>query len=34
VYKGVPAPSNLIVPPHKYLSDNKLLIGDDSKEAA
>ena len=34
VYKGVPAPSNLIVPPHKYLSDNRLLIGDDSKEAA
>jgi len=34
VYKGVPAPSNLIIPPHKYLSDNRLLIGDDSKEAA
>ena len=34
VYKGVPAPSNLIVPPHKYLSDTRLLIGDDSKEAA
>ncbi|MDH4215922.1 MAG: ubiquinol-cytochrome c reductase iron-sulfur subunit [Gallionella sp.] len=34
VYKGVPAPSNLIVPPHKYLSDNRILIGDDSKEAA
>ncbi len=34
VYKGVPAPSNMIVPPHKYLSDTKLLIGDDSKGAA
>ncbi|HXU93311.1 MAG TPA: ubiquinol-cytochrome c reductase iron-sulfur subunit [Gallionella sp.] len=34
VYKGVPAPTNLIVPPHKYLSDGRLLIGDDSKEAA
>ncbi len=34
VYKGVPAPSNLIIPPHKYLSDTKLLIGDDSKGAA
>ncbi|HEY4697363.1 MAG TPA: ubiquinol-cytochrome c reductase iron-sulfur subunit [Gallionella sp.] len=33
VYKGVPAPSNMIVPPHKYLSDGRLLIGDDSKEA-
>ncbi len=34
VYKGVPAPTNLIVPPHKYLSDGRLLVGDDSKEAA
>lgn len=34
VYAGVPAPTNMIVPPHKYLSDGKLLIGDDSKEAA
>ncbi|WP_137935933.1 ubiquinol-cytochrome c reductase iron-sulfur subunit [Chitinivorax sp. B] len=29
VYKGVPAPTNLIVPPHKYLSDTRVLIGDD-----
>jgi len=34
VYKGVPAPTTMIVPPHKYLSDGRLLIGDDSKEAA
>lgn len=34
VYKGVPAPTNMIVPPHKYLSDGRILIGDDSKEAA
>ena len=34
VYKGVPAPTNMIVPPHKYLSDGRLLIGDDSKEAS
>lgn len=31
VYKGVPAPSNLRVPPHSYLSDSRLLIGEDSK---
>jgi len=31
VYKGVPAPSNLRVPPHAYLSDTQLLIGEDSK---
>ena len=34
VYKGVPAPTNLIIPPHKYLRNGKLLIGDDSAEAA
>lgn len=30
VYQGVPAPANLLVPPHKYLSDTRVLIGDDS----
>jgi len=29
VYSGVPAPYNLPVPPHRYLSDNEILIGDD-----
>lgn len=33
VYKGVPAPINLKVPPHTYLSDTRLLIGQDSKGA-
>ena len=33
VYKNKPAPDNLTVPPHKYLSDTKLLIGEDSKGA-
>ena len=33
VYKSVPAPTNLVVPPHKYLSDNLLLIGSDRKES-
>jgi ubiquinol-cytochrome c reductase iron-sulfur subunit len=31
VYKNKPAPDNLEVPPHKYLSDTMILIGDDSK---
>jgi ubiquinol-cytochrome c reductase iron-sulfur subunit len=31
VYKNKPAPDNLEVPPHKYLSDAKLLIGDDGQ---
>lgn len=30
VYKGVPAPLNLPVPPYKYLNDTLLLIGEDS----
>jgi len=29
VYKNVPAPTNLEIPPHKYLSDGRLLIGED-----
>ncbi|MCP9758932.1 ubiquinol-cytochrome c reductase iron-sulfur subunit [Aquitalea sp. S1-19] len=29
VYKGVPAPINLEIPPHKYLTDTRLLVGDD-----
>lgn len=33
VYKSKPAPDNLEVPPHKYLADTKILIGDDSKGA-
>lgn len=33
VFKNKPAPDNLQVPPHMYLSDTKLLIGDDTKAA-
>ena len=31
VFKNKPAPDNLEVPPHKYLSETKILIGEDSK---
>ncbi len=31
VYKNLPAPDNLEVPPHVYLSDTRLLIGEDKK---
>ena len=31
VYKNKPAPDNLAVPPHTYLSDSTILIGADSK---
>ena len=33
VYKGVPAPFNLVVPPHKYASDTQVVIGEDTKKA-
>lgn len=31
VFKNKPAPDNLEVPPHMYLSDTKLLVGEDKK---
>jgi ubiquinol-cytochrome c reductase iron-sulfur subunit len=34
VFKGVPAPTNLVVPPYQFLSNTVLLIGDDSRETA
>jgi len=34
VYSGVPAPTNLIVPPHRYASDTQLVIGEDPTGAA
>jgi len=33
VYSGVPAPTNLEVPPHYYLSDNVILVGEDGSAA-
>ena len=30
VYKNKPAPDNLVVPPHKFLADGKILIGVDA----
>jgi ubiquinol-cytochrome c reductase iron-sulfur subunit len=32
VYKGVPAPTNLVIPPHSFLSETELLIGEDDIE--
>ncbi len=29
VFKGSPAPTNLVVPPHAYVSDGRLVIGED-----
>lgn len=33
VYKGVPAPTNLEIPPHRYVSDNVIIIGEDQGAA-
>lgn len=30
VYRGVPAPTNLVVPPHEYMSDTRIVIGEDT----
>ena len=34
VFAGSPAPTNLVVPPHKYLSESKVLIGEDQDASA
>lgn len=31
VFNGVPAPTNLVVPPHQYLSEHVILIGSDAE---
>lgn len=30
VFTGVPAPTNLLVPPHRYINDSTILIGSDT----
>jgi ubiquinol-cytochrome c reductase iron-sulfur subunit len=34
VFKGVPAPTNLVIPPYKFASDTKILIGEDELKKA
>ncbi|KDM92758.1 ubiquinol-cytochrome c reductase iron-sulfur subunit [Photobacterium galatheae] len=33
VFQGVPAPLNLVVPPHMFLNDNTILVGQDEETA-
>ena len=33
VYQGVPAPTNLEIPPYRYVTDTQIIIGDDEAEA-
>ena len=30
VYAGVPAPTNLVIPPHRFVTESQLIIGDDT----
>ena len=34
VYKSMPAPKNLLVPPYHFLGDNRIVIGEDAQGAA
>lgn len=34
VYRGVPAPTNLDVPPYRYVTDTQIIIGEDTEEKA
>lgn len=34
VYAGVPAPSNLEIPPYRYIDDNLVIVGEDAGVAA
>lgn len=34
VYRGVPAPTNLVVPPHSYLDDDVIIVGSEEGETA
>lgn len=33
VFKGVPAPTNMEIPPYRFLSDSQVLVGVDAEEA-
>jgi len=33
VFKGVPAPTNLYIPPYRYASDTRVVVGEDPKKA-
>ncbi len=34
VFKGSPAPKNLLIPPHQYVTDTTILVGEDKKAEA
>ncbi len=34
VFRGVPAPTNLEIPPYRYVNDNLIIVGEDSEGSA
>ena len=34
VYRGVPAPTNLEIPPYRYITDSQIIIGEDTVETS
>ncbi|MGD7035905.1 ubiquinol-cytochrome c reductase iron-sulfur subunit [Methylotuvimicrobium buryatense] len=34
VYRGVPAPTNLEIPPYRYITDTQIIIGEDTVETS
>ncbi|GAB4254520.1 MAG: ubiquinol-cytochrome c reductase iron-sulfur subunit [Methylomicrobium sp.] len=34
VFRGVPAPTNLEIPPYRYISDTQIIVGEDTVEAS
>jgi len=34
VFKGVPAPTNLVIPPYQFVSDTRIRVGEDAKGVA
>ena len=34
VYNGSPAPTNLVIPPYRYVNDSPIIVGEDPKGAA
>ncbi len=34
VFKSVPAPTNLVVPPYRYITDTQIIIGEETKKEA
>jgi ubiquinol-cytochrome c reductase iron-sulfur subunit len=34
VFKSVPAPTNLVIPPYRYITDTLIIVGEDNTEAS